>query len=69
MLGKARGERQAEVEVLTLDRLACLLAERGSLGDARALLAEADDRLPAVYHLISDGDRIDCARARPLLAP
>lgn len=63
VLAAARQAGQGEVEVLTLDRLARLHAEHGDLDDARALLAQADDRAAAASHLISDADRIDRAPA------
>jgi predicted ATPase/DNA-binding SARP family transcriptional activator len=59
VLANARREGQAEVEVLTLDRLARLHAERGDVDDAQALVAAADDRAPGAYHLMSESDRID----------
>lgn len=80
VLAAARAGRDAEVELLTLDRLALLHAERGDpaqaetphaeRGDraqAQALLAAADGLLPAVAHLVTEDDRIDAAAARLLL--
>ena len=59
VLAAARRDNQGEIEVLTLDRLARLHAERGDLDEATALLAQADDLAPAVSHLMSHNDRID----------
>ena len=68
VLANARREGNAEVEVLALDSLAGLHAAQGHLGDARDLLTRADSLIPAVYHLVSDTDRLDRDRARRLLA-
>jgi hypothetical protein len=68
VLAAARRDNQGEVEVLTLDRLARLHAERGDLDEATALLAQADDLAPAVSHLMSDNDRIDREPAWSLAA-
>ena len=68
VLAAARRDGQGEVEVLTLDRLARLHAERGDLDEATTLLAQADDIAQAVGHLMSDNDRIDRAPAWSLLA-
>jgi hypothetical protein len=51
-LAAAREAGDAEVQVLTLDALARILAD-----DARA--READRLLPAARHLVTDADRID----------
>jgi len=67
MLANAHREGNVEIEVLALDRLARLHAERGEMGDALALLARADAAMPAVYHVVSDTDRIDHDQARSLL--
>ena len=68
VLAAARRDGQGEVEVLTLDRLARLHAERGDPIAATAFLAEADDLAPAVCHLMSDNDRIDRDPAWSLVA-
>jgi predicted negative regulator of RcsB-dependent stress response len=67
MLANAHREGNVEIEVLALDRLARLHAEQGEMGDALALLACADAAMPAVYHVVSDTDRIDHDQARSLL--
>jgi predicted ATPase/DNA-binding SARP family transcriptional activator/tetratricopeptide (TPR) repeat protein len=68
VLAAARRDGQGEVEVLTLDRLARLHAERGDPITATAFLAQADDLAPAVCHLMSDNDRIDRDPAWSLVA-
>ncbi len=67
-LAAARRDGQGDVEVLLLDRLARLHAERGDLIAATAFLAQADDLAPAVSHLMSDNDRIDRDPAWSLVA-
>ena len=59
VLDAARQAGDAEVEVLTLDRLARLHAEQGRPAQARDLHALAENRMPAARHLVTDGDRID----------
>ncbi|MFC4065939.1 hypothetical protein [Actinoplanes subglobosus] len=52
MLADARDAGDAEIALLTLDRLA-------RLRSSPALAAEADALLPAARHLITDADRVD----------
>jgi tetratricopeptide (TPR) repeat protein len=59
VLATARSAGDAEIEVLTLDRLARLHAEQGRVDQAHELHELAEARLPAARHLVTDGDRID----------
>jgi tetratricopeptide (TPR) repeat protein len=59
VLDAARSAGDAEVEVLTLDRLARLHAEQGHADQAHELHLRAEARLPAARHVVTDGDRID----------
>ncbi|WP_328472023.1 hypothetical protein OHA21_08780 [Actinoplanes sp. NBC_00393] len=68
VLGAAAAAGDREVELLTLDLLAARYAEIGDHTAARDFLGRADQLLPAVRHLLTDGDRIDAARARTHLA-
>jgi predicted ATPase/DNA-binding SARP family transcriptional activator len=68
VLAAARDAPDPEVELLTLDALARLSAERGATSDAAAVLDAADACLPAAGHLVSDGDRVDAGIARALLS-
>ena len=65
ILEAARRAGDVEVELLTLDLMARIQAERGDLTPARATLDEADRLLPTARHLVTDSDRID--RERTLL--
>ncbi|MEV6490095.1 BTAD domain-containing putative transcriptional regulator, partial [Actinoplanes sp. NPDC051633] len=65
----ARETPDVEVEVLALDALARLLAERGDEAGARAALADADAAMSGARHLVSDHDRIDRDGALKHLEP
>jgi hypothetical protein len=67
VLAAARATGDREIELLTLDRLALLQAERGRTATARELLAAADTILPSIRHLVTDDDRADADRTRNLL--
>jgi predicted ATPase/DNA-binding SARP family transcriptional activator len=66
-LAAARVAQDNEVEVLSLDALAWLRAERGDEAGARATLAEADAVLLRARHLLADVDRGDRVRTLALL--
>jgi predicted ATPase/DNA-binding SARP family transcriptional activator len=69
VLDSARRRHDVEVEVLALDRLARLDAERGRASEARALLDTAERVSSSARHLLTDRDRIDHDRALTLLEP
>jgi tetratricopeptide (TPR) repeat protein len=66
-LDHARRAQDHEAEVLTLDALARSHASAGELDEALALLAAADDVIPAAGHLVFDSDRIDARQARAFI--
>jgi tetratricopeptide (TPR) repeat protein len=68
VLAHARDGSDGEVELLTLDALARLDAHRGSRAQARETLDAADALMPAVAHLVTDGDRTDAVIARALIS-
>jgi tetratricopeptide (TPR) repeat protein len=61
-IAEARGAHDSEIEVLALDALAYLLAQRGDNTGARSTLAAADTAHPDAWHLLADADRVDRAR-------
>jgi hypothetical protein len=56
----------AHVEVFALDALAHLAAQIGNRPAARTLLDQADARMIAASHFISDTDRTDADSTRQL---
>jgi predicted ATPase/DNA-binding SARP family transcriptional activator len=62
----ARHEDAAHVEVFALDALARLAAAAGDIATARELCAEADLRMGAASHFITDRDRTDAHWVRSL---
>ena len=63
ILDEARSADDAPVEVFALDALARIAATAGDAGTARALGEEADRRLEAAAHVITDLDRTDATQA------
>ena len=59
ILDEARREDDAHIEVFALDALARLAAERGDTHEAGRNRAEADRRMDAASHFISERDRVD----------
>lgn len=59
ILDEAQREDDAPVEVFALDALARIAAAAGDTGTARDLCEEADGRLAAAAHYITDRDRTD----------
>ena len=68
ILVKAREENDAPVEVFACDALARSAAVDGELDTARQLLAEADSRMPAASHFVSERDRVDATHVRLLIS-
>ena len=66
VLGDARRDDEAHVEVFALDALARRAAVDGDLDTARDLCAAADRRMEAVSHFISERDRVDAHAVRAL---
>jgi predicted ATPase/DNA-binding SARP family transcriptional activator len=62
----ARHEDAAHVEVFALDALARIAAEAGDIAIARELCAQADRRMEAASHFITDRDRTDAHWVRSL---
>jgi predicted ATPase/DNA-binding SARP family transcriptional activator len=67
VLAAARLGHDVETEVLTLDTLALVHAERRQMTDSRMLLDAADRVMLTAGHLVTDNDRSDGDRARSLL--
>lgn len=67
VLAAAREAHDVESEMLVLDVLARMYAERGRATDARDMLDTADRVMASAGHLVTDTDRIDRDRARELL--
>jgi tetratricopeptide (TPR) repeat protein len=68
VLADARETGDREVQVLALDALARLAANRGDLATARRLLESADDLATGVQHVVDDLDRLDATTVRAQLA-
>ncbi len=66
ILEEARREDDAPVEVLALDALARIAAERGDVATARDLCEAADRRMEAASHFITDLDRTDAQAVRQI---
>ena len=64
VLADARDAGDLEVEVLALDALARDAAHRGDHAQAGTLLAQADDLMARVRHVMDEADRVDAAVAR-----
>ncbi len=62
VLDVARSSDEAHVEVFALDALARVGADAGDAASAAALVAEADARMDAASHFISERDRVDRSR-------
>jgi hypothetical protein len=67
ILGDARNRDDAPVEVFALDALARIAARAGDLATARDLCSEADRRMEAASHFITDLDRTDARHVRALV--
>ena len=67
VLDTARVGDDAPVEVLALDALARIAAERGDIATARDLSEAADRRMEAASHFITDVDRSDARMVRQLV--
>jgi tetratricopeptide (TPR) repeat protein len=67
VLEEARHVEDREVEVLTLDALARVAAQRDELGRAHELLQAADSRTAETRDVVDEIDRVDAHIARPLL--
>jgi tetratricopeptide (TPR) repeat protein len=65
-LGVARQRGDAPVEVFALDALGRLAAQAGDLTMAEELCTEADRRMSAAAHFITDRDRTDAHAVRSL---
>jgi predicted ATPase/DNA-binding SARP family transcriptional activator len=66
ILEDARRENDAAVEVLALDALARIAAQRGDGAAARALCEAADRRMESASHFITDLDRSDARAVRQI---
>jgi predicted ATPase/DNA-binding SARP family transcriptional activator len=64
LLESAQHSHDAPSEVFALDGLARLAAEAGNRARAQALCEEADRRMAAAAHFITDRDRLDARAAR-----
>ena len=64
ILDSARAHGEAHVEVFALDALARAASRHGDKHTAHALCDEADRRMHAASHFITDLDRIDAANVR-----
>ena len=62
----AARDADAPVEVFALDALARIAAERGEADAARTLCEEADERMPAASHFITERDRVDAREVRQI---
>ena len=67
VVADARLAHDIESEVLALDILARIHADRGHVTEARKILDSADRLTSSAGHLVTDSDRIDGDRARSLL--
>jgi tetratricopeptide (TPR) repeat protein len=65
ILADARRDDAAHVEVFALDALGRLAAASGELATANDLWAQADRRMDAASHFITEHDRTDVRPARP----
>ena len=65
-LDEARHNDHAHIEVFALDALARIAAEAGDITTAQSLCEEADRRLEAASHFITDFDRTDAYAVRQL---
>ena len=63
ILATARLDDDAPVEVLALDARALVAARAGDVERARRSIGEADARMPAAAHTITEHDRTDRAAA------
>ncbi|ABL79541.1 transcriptional activator domain (plasmid) [Nocardioides sp. JS614] len=68
VLDEAVSARDAEVQVLAMDALARMAADRGDLDAARRLLRSADDLSSGIQHVLDDLDRTDAHLARLRIA-
>ena len=66
ILGEARLNDHAHVEVFALDALARIAAEAGDIATARNLCETADRRIDAASHFITDLDRTDAHTVRQI---
>jgi hypothetical protein len=64
LLDDARRRDDAPVEVFALDALGRIAADAGDLSAARRLFTDADRRMPAASHFITDLDRTDARSVR-----
>ena len=64
LLGDARRDGDAPVEILTLDALARIAFEGGDVAAARELCVQADRRMEVASHVITDLDRSDARAVR-----
>jgi predicted ATPase/DNA-binding SARP family transcriptional activator len=64
VLGTARQRGDAPVEVFALDALGRLAAQAGDMARAQELYTEADRRMSAAAHFITDRDRTDAHAVR-----
>ena len=67
LVEKAEAAGDLEVQVLSLDALACLRVEAGDIIEGNELLDRADALMAAAGHRLTEGDRLDGHRARALL--
>ncbi len=67
LLDTARAHGEAHVEVFALDALARASARDGDLDAALSLAAEANRRMEAASHFITERDRVDAHELRPIV--
>ena len=60
----ARARDDAPVEVFAVDALARAARASGDAATAAALVAQADERMTAASHFVSERDRVDAVAAR-----
>jgi tetratricopeptide (TPR) repeat protein len=66
ILGEARQNDDAHVEVFALDALARTAVEAGDHATAQSLCEEADRRMEAASHFVTERDRTDALSVRPI---
>jgi predicted ATPase/DNA-binding SARP family transcriptional activator/tetratricopeptide (TPR) repeat protein len=67
VLEAALEKDDAPVEVFALDALARVKVVAGDVATARDLCASADRRMPAASHFVTELDRTDARRVRPMI--